>query len=73
MKIISAEEVHAALSYPDLVDELQRAFASEFTMPPRQVDRKLRPDSSGASNEPLRFARWHSAHVSRYTAAPASA
>jgi 1-pyrroline-2-carboxylate reductase [NAD(P)H] len=37
MKIISAEEVHAALSYPDLVDELQQAFAGEFTMPPRQV------------------------------------
>ena len=37
MKIITAEEVHAALSYPDLVDELQRGFAGEFTMPPRQV------------------------------------
>jgi 1-pyrroline-2-carboxylate reductase [NAD(P)H] len=37
MKIISAEEVHSALSYPDLVDELQTAFAGEFTMPPRQV------------------------------------
>ena len=30
MKIISAEEVHAALSYPELVDALQEAFAKEF-------------------------------------------
>ena len=37
MKIISREEVHAALSYPALVDALQDAFANEFTMPPRQV------------------------------------
>ncbi len=37
MKIISAEEVHAALSYPELVDALQEAFAKEFTQPPRQV------------------------------------
>lgn len=37
MKIISAEEVHAALKYPDLVDALQDAYAKEFTMPPRKV------------------------------------
>jgi 1-pyrroline-2-carboxylate reductase [NAD(P)H] len=37
MKIISAEEVHAALSYPDLVDALQDAFSKEFKMPPRNV------------------------------------
>jgi 1-pyrroline-2-carboxylate reductase [NAD(P)H] len=37
MKIISAEEVHAALSYPGLVDALQDAFCKEFTMPPRKV------------------------------------
>ncbi len=37
MKIISAEEVHAALKYPDLVDALQEAFSKEFTMPPRKV------------------------------------
>jgi len=37
MKIISAEEVHAALSYPELVDALQDAFSKEFNMPPRKV------------------------------------
>ena len=37
MKIISAEEVHAALKYPDLIDDLQAAFAGSFTMPPRKV------------------------------------
>lgn len=37
MKIISAEDVHAALRFPDLVDALERAFAGRFNMPPRQV------------------------------------
>ena len=37
MKIISADEVHAALSYPGLVDALQEAFAKDFNQPPRQV------------------------------------
>ncbi|MFT5122854.1 MAG: 1-pyrroline-2-carboxylate reductase [NAD(P)H] [Candidatus Omnitrophota bacterium] len=37
MKIISAEEVHQALSYPALVDSLQDAFSKPFNMPPRQV------------------------------------
>jgi 1-pyrroline-2-carboxylate reductase [NAD(P)H] len=37
MKIISPEEVHAALSYPALVDALEEAFSKEFTMPPRKV------------------------------------
>ena len=37
MRTISAEQVHAALSYPALVDALQEAYAKEFTMPPRQV------------------------------------
>ena len=37
MKIISPEDVHAALSYPALIDTLQDAFSKEFTMPPRSV------------------------------------
>ena len=37
MKIISAQEVHAALSYPALVDALQDAYSKEFIMPPRKV------------------------------------
>jgi 1-pyrroline-2-carboxylate reductase [NAD(P)H] len=37
MKVISAEQVHAALSYPGLIDALQEGYASQFSMPPRQV------------------------------------
>jgi 1-pyrroline-2-carboxylate reductase [NAD(P)H] len=37
MKVISAEQVHAALSYPALIDALGDAYAGEFKMPPRQV------------------------------------
>ena len=37
MKIISADDVHAALRYPDLVDALQEAYGGDFSMPPRQV------------------------------------
>ena len=37
MRIISADEVHAALSYPELVDALQDAFSKDFNQPPRQV------------------------------------
>lgn len=37
MKIISAEQVHAALSYPALIDALQSAYGGSFSMPPRSV------------------------------------
>ena len=37
MKIISPEQVHAALKYPELIDALQDAFSKHFTMPPRKV------------------------------------
>lgn len=37
MKIISAQDVQAALSYPELIDALQDAYAKKFTMPPRKV------------------------------------
>ncbi|MFT5130348.1 MAG: 1-pyrroline-2-carboxylate reductase [NAD(P)H], partial [Rhodothermales bacterium] len=37
MRIISAEEVHAALSYPALIDALAEGFLTNFNMPPRQV------------------------------------
>jgi deoxyribodipyrimidine photolyase-related protein len=39
MKVISAEQVHAALSYPALIDALGEAYAGNFKMPPRQVFR----------------------------------
>lgn len=37
MKILSADDVHAALSYPAMVDSLQAAYSGAFNMPPRQV------------------------------------
>ena len=37
VKIIDTDQVHNALSYPDMVDGLQEAFAGTFTQPPRQV------------------------------------
>lgn len=37
MKVITADQVHAALSYPALVDALAEAYAGDFSMPPRQV------------------------------------
>jgi 1-pyrroline-2-carboxylate reductase [NAD(P)H] len=37
MQIINAKEVHAALSYPELVDALQGAFGGPYSQPPRQV------------------------------------
>ena len=37
MKILSADDVHAALAYPQLIDALQEAYAGSFSMPPRQV------------------------------------
>lgn len=37
MKIISADQVHAALSYPELVNALQDAFSKDFNQPPRQL------------------------------------
>lgn len=37
MKIITAEQVETALSYPEMVDALQAAYAKEFSMPPRNV------------------------------------
>lgn len=37
MQIISAEQVHSTLSYPSFIDALEETFASDYTMPPRQV------------------------------------
>ncbi|MFU8779403.1 MAG: ornithine cyclodeaminase family protein [Kiritimatiellia bacterium] len=37
MNVITAEQVHAAMSYPHLVDVLQEGYAGAFKMPPRQV------------------------------------
>jgi 1-pyrroline-2-carboxylate reductase [NAD(P)H] len=48
MKVISAEEVHQALSFPALVDALQEAYAGNYSMPPRQV---FLLDEGGSTND----------------------
>ena len=48
MKVISAEEVHQALSFPALVDALQEAYSGEYSMPPRQV---FLLDEEGGAND----------------------
>ena len=48
MKVISAEEVHQALSFPALVDALQQAYAGDYSMPPRQV---FLLDEEGGGND----------------------
>jgi ornithine cyclodeaminase/alanine dehydrogenase-like protein (mu-crystallin family) len=37
LKLISAEQVHASLHYPEFVESLRQTFAAPHTMPPRQV------------------------------------
>lgn len=37
MKIISAEQVHKAMKYPQFIDVLQEGYAGKYSMPPRQV------------------------------------
>ena len=37
MQVISADQVHSILRYPDLIDSLADAYSKEFTMPPRKV------------------------------------
>jgi len=36
-KLITAEQVHASLRYPDFIETLRLAFSGPHTMPPRQV------------------------------------
>lgn len=37
MKVITADDVHRAMSFPRLIDVLQQGYAGRFSMPPRQV------------------------------------
>lgn len=46
MRILEEADVHAALRYPDFIGSLREAFASDYTMPPRQV-MLLDPSSPG--------------------------
>ncbi|NNC89073.1 MAG: ornithine cyclodeaminase family protein [Akkermansiaceae bacterium] len=57
MKVITAEEVHAALSYPALVDALQDAYGKPFSMPPRQVF--MLDDDPGNTNAFANLPAWN--------------
>lgn len=48
MKILTADQVHAALQWPSVLDVLQQAYAGSYTMPQRQV---LKLDAEGGSND----------------------
>lgn len=61
MKIITADQVHAALSYPALIDALSEAYAGDFTMPPRQVF--LLDESSGANDAFAVLPSWGSEFI----------
>lgn len=57
MKIFSADQVHAALSYPQFVSDLHAAFAGKFTMPRRQV--MLLDEASGSHDAFAMLPSWN--------------
>lgn len=48
MKVLTADQVHAALQWPSVLDVLQHAYAGSYTMPQRQV---LKLDAESGSND----------------------
>jgi 1-pyrroline-2-carboxylate reductase [NAD(P)H] len=56
-KLISAEQVHASLRYPDFVESLREVFAAPHTMPPRQV--MLLDPSSGSHDAFAMLPSWN--------------
>lgn len=61
MKVITAEQVHSALAYPDLIDSLQQAYAGKFTMPPRKVF--LLDEESGSHDAFALLPSWNDALI----------
>lgn len=57
MRIITADQVHAALRFPDFIDALQEAFAGQYTMPPRQV--MLLDEASGGHEAFAMLPSWN--------------
>ncbi len=57
LKLISAEQVHASLHYPEFVDSLKQVFAAPHTMPPRQV--MLLDPSSGSHDAFAMLPSWN--------------
>ena len=57
MRVITADQVHAALRFPDFIDALQKAFAGSHTMPPRQV--MLLDEASGSHDAFAMLPSWN--------------
>lgn len=57
MRVITAEEVNAALRYPDFIDALGVAFARQHVMPPRQV--MLLDEASGSDDAFAMLPSWN--------------
>ncbi|MCE9518100.1 MAG: ornithine cyclodeaminase family protein [Verrucomicrobia bacterium] len=57
MKTITADQVHAALHYPDFIDSLHESFAGSYTMPPRQV--MLLDEASGSHDAFAMLPSWN--------------
>ncbi len=62
MKILDAEHVHSSLSYPALVDDLQKAFAGDYEMPPRNV--MLLDAKSGGPESFAMLPSWNDSYIS---------
>jgi hypothetical protein len=57
MKVITADQVHAALRFPDFIDALGAAFAGHHSMPPRQV--MLLDEASGSHDAFAMLPSWN--------------
>ena len=57
MKVITADQVHAALRFPDFINDLHDAFSGRYTMPPRQV--MLLDETSGGHDAFAMLPSWN--------------
>ncbi len=57
MRVITADEVNAALRYPDFIDALEDTFAKHHVMPPRQV--MLLDEASGSHDAFAMLPSWN--------------
>ena len=57
MRVITAEQVHAALRYPDFINVLEEAFSRQHVMPPRQV--MLLDEASGSDDAFAMLPSWN--------------
>lgn len=62
MKILDADHVNSSLSYPELIDDLQQAFAGDYEMPPRNV--MLLDEQSGGPECFAMLPSWNDSYIS---------